>query len=112
MRNVNWFVDSIISTRIKHGVTEYLITWQGFDSSHASWEPEKNLSPGLLLAYRSKERNGKYRISGASATATLVSLAPEITIFHSNGDYNGVLNNRLEQYLSNGLYTNGLGFNE
>jgi hypothetical protein len=101
-----------LCTRNKNGLVEYLIKWQGLGSSHASWEPEVNLSPGLLLAYRSKERNGKYRISGASATATLVSLAPEITIFHLNGDYNGVLNNRLEQYLSNGLYTNGLGFNE
>jgi hypothetical protein len=91
-------------------VTEYLIKRHGFDNSFASWEPEENLSPGLLLAYRSRQSNGKYRISGGS-TSTPVSIAADSVIFQLNGAYNQVLNGQLDQYLSQGWYSNGLGFN-
>jgi hypothetical protein len=101
----------VLCTRNKHGVTEYLIKWQGFDTSYASWEQEKNLSEGLLRAYRNRERSGKYRISGASASATPSFRASEVTIFQLKGNFNTALNSRLGQYLSNGWYTNGIGFN-
>ncbi len=103
-------MESILCTRHKRGKTEYLIKWQGFDASFASWEPEENLSSGLLLAYRSKQINGKYRVSGSS-TLTPSYIAARSTTSQLNGPYNQILNSRLEQYLSKGLYTVGLGFN-
>jgi hypothetical protein len=86
LRNINWYVEPILCIRHKRRKTEYLIKWQGFDASFASWEPEENLSSGLLLAYRSKQINGKYRVSGSS-TLTPSYIAARSTTSQLNGPY-------------------------
>jgi hypothetical protein len=48
-------VERILSHRIKRvgkkKIREFLIKWQGYDDTHNSWEPEKNLTPDLLQDY-------------------------------------------------------------
>lgn len=45
-------VERILSSRERRSgrrtIREYLIKWEGYDDSHNSWEPEKNLTPDLL----------------------------------------------------------------
>lgn len=35
----------------RNGLWEYLISWEGYDASADSWEPETNLAPAVLLQY-------------------------------------------------------------
>lgn len=50
-------VEKILSTRLrrigkgKRKVQEFLIKWEGYDDSHNSWEPRKNLTDDLLVDY-------------------------------------------------------------
>ena len=48
-------VEQILSMRIKRvgkrKVQEFLIKWLGYDDSHNSWEPRKNLTEDLLVNY-------------------------------------------------------------
>ncbi len=49
-------VERILSRRQRRSgrkqVTEYLVKWAGYDDTHNSWEPEENLTPDLLVAYK------------------------------------------------------------
>lgn len=48
-----FIIDSIVGRRIRGGRAQYLVHWQGYDSSHDSWEPEENLKAArdLIQAY-------------------------------------------------------------
>ena len=37
-------VDKILDSRIRWRRIEYLVSWKGYDASHNSWEPVKNLA--------------------------------------------------------------------
>ena len=41
-------VDRILSHRRYYKKDQYLVSWQGYDSSYNSWEPSENLSPDLI----------------------------------------------------------------
>jgi hypothetical protein len=49
-------VERILSHRLrkvgKRKLHEYLIKWQGYDDTHNSWEPKKNLTDDLLNGYQ------------------------------------------------------------
>lgn len=51
-------VERIIAKRTKksgkRSLSEYLIKWEGYDDSHNSWEPEKNLTLDLISDYNRK----------------------------------------------------------
>ena len=42
-------VERILDSRERKGVTEYLIKWKNYDSSHNSWEPESNVQDTRYL---------------------------------------------------------------
>ncbi|CAL8077363.1 unnamed protein product [Orchesella dallaii] len=42
-------VDEILETRKRKGVREFLIKWNGYSKSTATWEPETNLSCESLI---------------------------------------------------------------
>ena len=37
-------VEKILATRLKSGMKEFLVRWQGYDEKHDSWEPVENLA--------------------------------------------------------------------
>jgi len=56
---VPWYkVEKILSFRErrvgKRKIREYLIKWLGYDDTHNSWEPAKNLTPDLLAGYQAQ----------------------------------------------------------
>lgn len=48
-----FIVDAILEDRKAGRGREYLIAWQGHPSTANTWEPAKNLPPGLVRAYHS-----------------------------------------------------------
>ena len=50
-------VEKILKSRVRHGITEYLLLWQGYPKSDTTWEPEENiLDPRLLEHFHSKQK--------------------------------------------------------
>jgi hypothetical protein len=41
-----WFVDGIVTSRIRKGQVEYLVSWKGFGPDDNTWEPYENLKDG------------------------------------------------------------------
>ena len=55
----SYVVEKILGERRRRGKAEFRISWQGFDASHNSWEPEENvLDRTLVEAWRARRRGG------------------------------------------------------
>ncbi|KAI1884541.1 hypothetical protein AGOR_G00227440 [Albula goreensis] len=53
-------VESITKKRVRKGIVEYLLKWQGWPPKYSTWEPEDNiLDPLLVLAYKEKEEKDR-----------------------------------------------------
>lgn len=49
-----YVVERILDKRIRNGITEYYLSWEGYPSSENTWEPMSNLDcPGLIQVYNS-----------------------------------------------------------
>lgn len=45
----DYVVEKIVNKRIRGGIVEYLLKWEGFSSEHNTWEPEGNLNCFQLI---------------------------------------------------------------
>ena len=65
-------VDKVISRRTDHGITSYLIRWQGFTAADDTWEPELHLNcPDAIRHFKVNEE-----AASALANQRLALLAP------------------------------------
>lgn len=47
-----WFVvDKILDAKLEDKTVKYLIRWEGYTSDDDTWEPEGNLSKGIIKEY-------------------------------------------------------------
>lgn len=70
-----WKAERIIDERVRKGnngrkIVEYLIKWDGFDTSQATWEPRKNILNNELLKIWRNER--------------LVEKKPKVSLLEAN----------------------------
>ncbi|KAM7542277.1 hypothetical protein Aperf_G00000019410 [Anoplocephala perfoliata] len=56
MSESEYEVEQILDVRIRNGVKEYLLKWEGYDESESTWEPEKNLKCVKLVKKFEKNR--------------------------------------------------------
>lgn len=57
-----FYVEKVLNRRIKKGVVQYFLKWQGYSDSENSWEPISNLNcPDLISKFEQnrKKNNGK-----------------------------------------------------
>lgn len=54
-----WAVKSIVNDRFLDGKIEYLLSWEGFDELHNSWESEKDMKCNDLVQSYLKEKSEK-----------------------------------------------------
>ena len=48
-------IEEILDVRVKRGQKEYLLKWEGYDSSQNTWEPARNVdAPELVAAFEEK----------------------------------------------------------
>ncbi|XP_036319282.1 M-phase phosphoprotein 8 isoform X1 [Rhagoletis pomonella] len=53
-------VKDIVSHKVEHGVTYYLIRWKGYTKDDDTWEPEDTLScPDIIERYKNKQSPSK-----------------------------------------------------
>ncbi|KAI0010616.1 hypothetical protein F4779DRAFT_638786 [Xylariaceae sp. FL0662B] len=58
--NKDWFVDDVYAERLdpeNSGEVQYLIKWEGFPLDQCTWEPVKNLGPGLLAQWEETKQD-------------------------------------------------------
>ena len=51
-----FIVESILDHRARGRGRQYLVRWLGYDSTHDSWEPSRNINPDLLASYNLRPR--------------------------------------------------------
>ena len=51
-----YYIEMVLNSRKKGTTTEYLIKWQGYDSSQNTWEPKKNIPLGLVEAFEQAQK--------------------------------------------------------
>ena len=64
-------VEKLVASRLKSGVKEYLVRWEGYGDKHDSWEPMENLSNLVeeMAAFRSRKGEGNLPCAAAVAAA-------------------------------------------
>ena len=56
-----YVIERILDRRVRSGVTEYFIKWQGYSDSDNTWEPESNLNCQELIQQFERRRNQRPR---------------------------------------------------
>lgn len=56
MSESEYVVESILNVRIRNGIKEYLLKWEGYEESESTWEPEWNLKCHDLVRKFEKSR--------------------------------------------------------
>lgn len=64
-------VEAILSSRVKHGKTQYRIRWKGYGPADDTWEDEENVnSPELLAAFLKNASKDKHHKKSPQKRAT------------------------------------------
>lgn len=66
-----WEVEKILDSRVRDGVKEYLVKWEGWSPSYNQWEPEEHLrgAPEALKAYHALATAPKRKRAKANVTS-------------------------------------------
>ena len=51
-----WKVDRLLDRRVRGGVEQYLVKWNGCGHDQNSWEPKSNVTQDLIQAFQKKHR--------------------------------------------------------
>lgn len=63
-------VEAILEKRLAHGRVEYLVRWEGFDSSADSWQPRANLRSEQLKAFECEWASRTFQSQPAVSTCS------------------------------------------